>query len=76
MKHYNSAVVPLRMYVCVCLYMYVPGKLKLDGTAAQRLDQLDKRETQLLEELSKSKQQCRKLKEDRAQYRKKIEEKE
>ena len=52
------------------------GKIKLDGSAAQRLDQLDRRETELLEELRKSRQTCKKLKEDRAQYRKRVDEKE
>ena len=52
------------------------GKIKLEGTAAQRVDQLDRRETELLEELSKSKQLCSKLKKDKVEYRKKLEEKE
>ena len=54
----------------------ITGKIKLEGNAAQRVDQLDRRETELLEELSKSKKNCQKLKEDRAHYRKKVEEKE
>ena len=37
---------------------------------------MDRRETELLEELNKSKQLCSKLKKDKADYRKKLEEKE
>ena len=43
---------------------------------AQRLDQLDKRETELLEELDKQREVIKRLKEDRAHYRKKCDEKE
>ena len=43
---------------------------------AQKLNQLDKRETELIEELNKQRAIIKRLKEDRAHYRKKNEEKE
>ena len=43
---------------------------------AQKLNQLDKRETELLDECGKQKNIIKKLKEDRTFYRKKNEEKE
>jgi predicted RNase H-like nuclease (RuvC/YqgF family) len=52
------------------------GKITLEGTVPQRLDQLDKRETELLEELAKQKGINKKLKDDRTHYRKKCDEKE
>ncbi|ELU12618.1 hypothetical protein CAPTEDRAFT_218924 [Capitella teleta] len=47
------------------------GKIVLEGSVAQRLDQLDKRESELLEELAKQKVIMKRLKEDRTHYRKK-----
>ncbi len=52
------------------------GKIILEGSVAQRLDQLDKRETELLEDLGKQRGIIKRLKEDRAHYRKKCDEKE
>ena len=56
--------------------MYLPGKIVLEGTVPQRLDQLDKRETELLEDISKQRSINKRLKEDRGHYRKKCDEKE
>ncbi|KAI0233849.1 hypothetical protein LSAT2_015937 [Lamellibrachia satsuma] len=52
------------------------GKLSLQGTMAQRFDQLDKRETELLEDIEKQRGLTKKMKDDRAHYRKKCEDKE
>lgn len=52
------------------------GKVALEGSMAQKLDQLDKRESELLEEVDKQRTIIQRLKEDRAHYRKKGEEKE
>ena len=54
----------------------VVGKMPLEGTMAQKLNQLDKRETELLDECGKQKNLIKKLKEDRTFYRRKNEEKE
>ncbi|CAH1793333.1 unnamed protein product [Owenia fusiformis] len=51
------------------------GKISLEGNMAQKLDQLDKRETELIEENEKQRGTIKKLKEDRLHYRKKGEEK-
>jgi hypothetical protein len=48
----------------------------LEGNVNQRLDQLDKRETELLEKLEQQANTIKKLKEDRAYYRTKCDEKE
>ncbi|XP_074647702.1 uncharacterized protein LOC141903482 isoform X2 [Tubulanus polymorphus] len=47
----------------------VQGKVILEGTIAERLDQLDRRETELLEENDKHRLTIKKLKEDRLHYR-------
>jgi len=52
------------------------GKLALDGTVNQRLDQLDKRETDLLKKIEEQSDLVKKLKDDRAYYRTKCDEKE
>ena len=52
------------------------GKVSLEGSVAQRLDQLDQRETELLEELDKQRSMIKRLKDDRVHYRKKAEDKE
>jgi len=52
------------------------GKTVLDGSVTQRLDQLDKRETELLTKIEEQTQLVNKLKEDRAYYRTKCDEKE
>jgi len=52
------------------------GKMSLDGSVAQRLDQLDKRETELLKKIDDQAQLVKKLKDDRAYYRSKCDEKE
>ncbi|KAK2178216.1 hypothetical protein NP493_553g02008 [Ridgeia piscesae] len=51
----------------------VAGKLTLQGSVAQRLDQLDKRETELLEDIEKQRGIVKRMKDDRAHYRKKCE---
>lgn len=53
----------------------VAGKITLEGTLAERLDQLDKRESELLEELEKQKGVLKRVKEDRQHYRQKCDEK-
>jgi len=55
--------------------LYV-GKLSLDGSVNQRLDQLDKRETELLAKIEEQSILVQKLKDDRAYYRTKCDEKE
>ena len=52
------------------------GKLALDGSVNQRLDQLDKRETELLKKIEEQTNLIKKLKDDRAYYRTKCDEKE
>lgn len=51
------------------------GKVTLEGSVAQRLDQLDRRETELLEEAAKQRAVMKRLKDDRAHYRGKADEK-
>lgn len=51
------------------------GKIELEGTLAQRLEQLDRRETELLEEIKQLKLSSKKIKEDRQHYRTKADEK-
>ena len=48
----------------------------MDGSVNQRLDQLDKRETELLQKIEEQNHLIQKLKDDRAYYRTKCEEKE
>ena len=52
------------------------GKLTLDGSVNQRLDQLDRRETELLKKIEEQTELVKKLKDDRAYYRTKCDEKE
>ncbi|XP_061181857.1 IQ domain-containing protein E-like isoform X2 [Saccostrea echinata] len=52
----------------------VAGKIELEGSVQDRLDQLDKRETELLEELEKYKKQVRRLKDEKTENRHKMEE--
>jgi len=52
------------------------GKMSLDGSVNQRLDQLDKRETELLKKIEDQSTLVHKLKEDRDYYRTKCGEKE
>ena len=61
--------------VSVCRFL-IAGKLHLQGTIAQKFDQLDKRETELLEDTEKQRVMVKRLKDDRAHYRKKCEDKE
>ena len=51
------------------------GKLELEGSVAERLEILDKRETQLLEEIKQLKNTIKKTKEDRRHFHQKSEEK-
>jgi len=57
-------------------YLLHVGKLSLDGSVNQRLDQLDKRETELLQKIEEQNNLVKKLKDDRAYYRTKCDEKE
>ena len=50
--------------------------MALDGSVNQRLDQLDKRETELLKKVDEQTELVKKLKDDRAYYRTKCDEKE
>lgn len=50
------------------------SKLELVGSLEDRLDQLDKRETELLGELEKSKKQVKRLKEEKSENRERMEE--
>jgi hypothetical protein len=50
--------------------------MALEGTVNQRLDQLDKRETELLEKMDQQTATIKKLKEDRAYYQTNCDEKE
>lgn len=50
--------------------------MTLEGSIAQRLDQLDRRETELLEDAEKQRKLIKQLKEERGHYRKKAEERE
>jgi hypothetical protein len=54
----------------------IAGKIVLEGSVAQRLDQLDKRETDLLEEKEKLSSMIKKFKEDKNHYRRRCDEKE
>ena len=51
------------------------GKLELEGSLAERLESLDKRETELLEEIKQLKSTLKKVKEDRQHFRQKSEDK-
>ena len=51
------------------------GKLELEGSVAERLEILDRRETELLEEIKQLKATVKKVKEDRLHFRQKSEEK-
>nr|XP_011454379.3 IQ domain-containing protein E isoform X4 [Crassostrea gigas] len=50
------------------------GKIELTGSLEDRLDQLDKRETELLGELEKSKKQVKRLKDEKTENRQRMEE--
>ncbi|XP_013391541.1 IQ domain-containing protein E-like [Lingula anatina] len=52
------------------------GKITLEGSLAERLDQLDQRETELLEELEKQRNIIKRLKEDRQHYRQQADDRE
>lgn len=52
------------------------GKLHLKGSVQECLQQLDVRETELLQEREKLRGVIRRLRQDRAHYRQKVEEKE
>ena len=70
---YSLCIIPTFLYACT---LVIAGKVVLEGSMAQKLNQLDKRETELLEETEKQRGLIKKLKEDRIFYRKKNEEKE
>ncbi|KAK3580706.1 hypothetical protein CHS0354_005710 [Potamilus streckersoni] len=50
------------------------GKIQLEGSLEERLEQLDKRETELLEELEKQKKLNKALQEEKRRHRKRLEE--
>lgn len=50
------------------------GKIELVGSLEDRFDQLDKRETELLGELEKSKKQVKRLKDEKYENRQRMEE--
>ncbi|XP_011454379.4 IQ domain-containing protein E isoform X4 [Magallana gigas] len=50
------------------------GKIELAGSLEDRLDQLDKQETELLGELEKSKKQVKRLKDEKTENRQRMEE--
>ncbi|XP_071813361.1 uncharacterized protein [Apostichopus japonicus] len=52
----------------------VPGKIELTGSLSDRLDALDKRETELMEENGKMSKEVARLKEDKSKLRQKLEE--
>lgn len=58
------------------MLIFISGKVPLEGSVNQRLDQLDKRETELLQKLEQQTNTIKKLKEDRVYYRTKCDEKE
>ncbi|KAJ8037526.1 IQ domain-containing protein E [Holothuria leucospilota] len=52
----------------------MPGKVELTGSLSDRLDILDKRETELMEENSQLSKEVARLKEDKSKLRQKVEE--
>ncbi|XP_038064600.1 IQ domain-containing protein E-like isoform X1 [Patiria miniata] len=52
----------------------MPEKIELSGTLADRLDQLDKRETELLGDKVKLEKDCNRLKDDKAKLRQRVDE--
>lgn len=52
----------------------VPGKVELTGSLSDRLDTLDKRETELMEENGRLSKEVARLKEDKSKLRQKLEE--
>lgn len=59
----------------VVLSLYATGKLELEGSVAERLEVLDRRETELLDEIKQLKTTMKKIKEDRQHFRQKSDEK-
>lgn len=51
----------------------VPGKVELTGSLSDRLDTLDKRETELMEENGRLSKEVARLKEDKSKLRQKLE---
>ena len=52
------------------------GKMTLEGSAQQRLEQLSERESELLEEVQKLQNSIKRLQMDRVHYKKKCDDKE
>ena len=50
-----------------------PGKIPLTGSLSDRLDQLDKRETELLQEKGRLEKDISRLREDKSKFRQKVE---
>lgn len=55
------------------MLLILTGKIELKGNLQERLDQLDKRETDLLNEITKQKETIKRLQSDRNHYRQKSE---
>lgn len=51
----------------------MPGKIPLTGSLSDRLDQLDKRETELLKEKGRLEKDVSRLREDKTKFRQKVE---
>ena len=52
----------------------MPEKIELNGSLADRLDQLDKRETELLVEKAKTEKDCKRLKDEKSKLRQRVDE--
>lgn len=64
------------VYCTRSVSLNISGKIHLEGSIQERLDQLDQRETELLKELEKCKNSMKQLKENREHWKSKCEEKE
>ena len=54
--------------------MLFSGKIALDGSLEDRLDQLDKRESELLEQIEKNKGTIKQLRAENSRYKRRCEE--
>lgn len=65
----------LQVAVTFCYYVFVvKGKIALEGSLEDRLDQLDKRESELLALLEKKIEQVKKLSEEKNRWKRRCEE--
>lgn len=71
----NSLVaVNLKPQATSIIYLLcISGKIALDGTLEDRLDQLDKRESELLSMLEKKNEQVKRLAEERNRWKRRCE---